>query len=125
MTMKELGVGIIGTGWVSGEHIKAFGNNPHTRVVALCGRTTESARAKAAECGIHADVCRSYDELLARKDIKIISVCSPPNVHAAQIIAAARAGKHVVMEKPVTMNFHELKAVRAAVKKARVKTITS
>ena len=76
--MKELGVGIIGTGWVSGEHIKAFGKNPHSRIVALCGRTPESARAKAAECGVHADICRSYDEMLARKDIQIIAVCSHP-----------------------------------------------
>lgn len=123
--MKELGVGIVGTGWVAAEHIKAFKNNPRTRVVALCSRTTESARAKAAECGIHVDICRNYDEMLARRDIQIISICSPPDAHSKQAIAAAKAGKHIVMEKPVAMNLSELKAIRAAVKKARVKTITS
>ena len=123
--MKELGVGIVGTGWVSGEHIRAFEKNPHTRVVALCGRTEESARKKAAQSGVRADIHADFNEMIARDDIQIISVCTTPHLHAANIIAAARAGKHIVMEKPVAMNIGEMKAIRTAVKKARVKTVTS
>ena len=122
---KPLGVGIVGTGWVSGEHIKAFQKNPQTRVVALCGRTEDSARKKAAECGVRADLYADYAKMIAREDIQIVSVCTPPHLHAANIIAAARAGKHIVMEKPVALNLAEMKAIRAAVKKARLKTVTS
>jgi predicted dehydrogenase len=50
--MSTIGIGIHGTGWVAGEHIKSYAKNPHCRVVALCSRTREGAEAKAREAGL-------------------------------------------------------------------------
>jgi len=123
--MAELGVGVVGTGWVSGEHIRAYVNNPHTEVRALCGRTEEGARRKMEECGISCDIYTDYDRMLERKDIDIISICTPNHLHAEETIKAAEAKKHILMEKPIALNMEELNSIRYAVERAGVKTITS
>ena len=102
--MKELGVGIIGTGWVSGEYIRAFQANPHTEVVGLVSRDRARAEAKAA--AFNATHCRAYervDEMLADSSVHIVVICTPHHLHAVQGIAAAQAGKHLVLEKPVAL----------------------
>jgi predicted dehydrogenase len=62
--------------------------------------------------------------LLRRDDVDIVDICTPNALHAEEIIAAAEAGKHIIIEKPAVMNLHELELVRDAVKKAGVKTQT-
>lgn len=122
--MDLLKVGIVGTGWVSGEHIQAFTLNPHTQVTALCGRTEESARAKAAEfeleCAISADYAKMLDS-----DIDIVVIATPPNLHCEQAVAAARAGKHIVLEKAMANELNEMRSIRDAVAEAKVKSIVS
>ena len=63
--------------------------------------------------------------LLAAPDVDIISIATPNDLHAAQAVAAARAGKHMVLEKPTGMNEAELIAIRDAVRAAGVRTIVS
>jgi predicted dehydrogenase len=124
--MKDLGVGIIGTGWVSGEYIKAFKANPHTEVRALVSRDRDRAHAKAEELAL--PNCRGYDrieEMLAAPGIHIVAICTPHHLHVEQGIAAANAGKHLVIEKPVALDIESLRRLRAAVDRARVKTIVS
>ncbi len=123
--MADLGVGIVGTGWVSGEHIRAFETNGQTKVVALCGRSKASAEAKAAECGIDCAIYDDYDAMLARDDIQIVSVASPPHVHAEQTVAAARAGKHLMLEKAMAVTLEDMRAIRDAVAEAKVKSVVS
>jgi len=120
-----LGVAIQGAGGVSTEHIKAYERNPETRVVAIGSRSLESARNKASECGLSCDCFDSYDRLLEHPDVDLISICTPPDLHAAETIAAAEAGKHILIEKPVAVNAKELKAMDLAVKKAGVRTTVS
>ena len=124
--MKELGVGIIGTGWVSGEYIRAFEANPHTEVVGLVSRDRERAKAKAE--AFHAPHCRAYDrldEMLADSSIQIVVICTPNHLHVEQGVAAAQAGKHLVLEKPVAIDLEGLRKLQAAVRSARVRTVTS
>ena len=118
-----LGVGIVGAGWVSGEHIKAFQNNPHTEVRAICSRRENSARRKAEEnnlqgCRIYTD----YQEMLEQDDIDLVTICTPNHLHAKEAIQAAQAGKHMLIEKPVALHLNELREMKEAVRKARVKT---
>jgi len=120
--MKTYGVGIFGIGWVAGEHIKAYVQNPNMKVVALASRHRTSAQSAKAKLGLDCDVLDTYDELVKREDIDIIDICSPNVLHAEEAIAAAEAGKHVVIEKPIGMNFKELKAVKDAIVKAEVKS---
>jgi predicted dehydrogenase len=124
--MQQFGVGIIGTGWVAGSHIQAFAANPHTEVRGIVSRDRERAIAKASE--YHLERCRGYDHvagLLDDPSINIISICTPHHLHAEQTIAAAQAGKHIVIEKPVALDLESLRKMHAAVNAAKVKTVVS
>lgn len=123
--MSEYGVGIIGTGWVSGEHVSAFTNNPFTKVVAMCGRTEARAAEKAEACGITAAAYGDPAKMLERDDIDIVVVASPPNLHRDHTVAAAKAGKHLVVEKAMANSLGELRDMRDAVADAGVKSVVS
>ena len=124
--MSQLGVGIIGAGWVAEEHIRAYVNNPHTTVRGIADVKEDHCHQKAKAFGL-TDVVTYTDpeKMLKRDDIQIISICSPPNFHAGHIIAAAEAGKHIAIEKPATTNWEDLKKARDAVAKAGVSTVVS
>lgn len=122
--MKELGVGIIGSGWVAGSHIQAFEANPHTEVRAIVSRDKSRAAARAAE--LRLTHCRAYDrleEMLASPDIHIVSIATPHHLHVEQGVAAAQAGKHLMLEKPVALDLTGLRKLQAAVRAAKVKTV--
>jgi len=122
--MKELGVGIIGSGWVAGSHIQAFEANPHTEVRAIVSRDKARAAARAAELKLAH--CRPFDrlaEMLASPDIHIVSIATPHHLHVEQGVAAAQAGKHLMLEKPVALDLAGLRKLQAAVRAAEVKTV--
>lgn len=123
--MARMGVGIVGTGWVSGEHIRAFETNAHTKVVALCGRTEAAAKAKAVECGIQCDTFSDYEKMLAHPDVNIVSIATPPHLHKQQAVAAAQAGKHLMLEKAMATTIDDVRAIRDAVAKAGVKSVVN
>jgi predicted dehydrogenase len=120
--MKTFGVGVFGIGWVAAEHIKAFVKNPHMEVKALASRRKESAQGAKNQLALDCDILDTFEELIQRDDIAVIDICSPNALHAQEAIAAAGAGKHVVIEKPIAMNFEELTAVKEAVVEANVKS---
>jgi predicted dehydrogenase len=120
--MKTYGVAVFGIGWVATEHIKAFVNNPHMEIRALASRRRESAQKAKDQLGLDCDILDSYDDLVQSDDIDVIDICSPNALHAEEAIAAAEAGKHVVIEKPIAMNLDELRAVKQAVVEAKVKS---
>lgn len=126
--MKSLGVAVVGVGWVAVQHLTAFARNPNARVVALCSRDEERARGRLKEAGFDpgdAWFTKRYDDLLQSPDVDIVSISTPNHLHARQAVAAARAGKHILLEKPTGLDLRELAAIRDAVKKARVRTIVS
>lgn len=102
MDKDYLGVGVHGAGWVSGEHIKAFMKNSHTKVVAISSRKLESCKARAEEAGLK-DVkfYTSLDNMLEQPDIDIVSICTPQHLHSEETVKAAEAKKHILIEKPV------------------------
>lgn len=123
-----LGVGISGIGWCAAEHIKAFQRNPHVELRFLHGRDEGRARAKLAGYGVQAPgarFTRRYEDLLEAPDVDIVSITTPNHLHAAQAVAAARAGKHIVLEKPTGLDTRELSRIRDAVRRAGVRTIVS
>src|SRR4030095_15411311 len=125
---RTLGVGISGIGWCATEHIKAFLKNPHTEVRLLHGRDEGRVREKLARNGVslpEARFTRRYEDLLESDAIDIVSITTPNHLHARQAVAAARAGKHFVLEKPTGLDTAELRKIRDAVRKARVRTIVS
>jgi len=126
MKHKMLGVLIHGAGWVSGQHLAAFQHNPATRVVAVSSRSLASARRRGAEAGLGPSAC--YDDLhraLRHPGVDIVVICTPQHVHCENVIAAARAGKHLLIEKPAGISLAELRRMRDAVRKAGVRTLVS
>lgn len=123
--MKKLKVGIVGSGWVSGEHMAAFNANPYSEVVAVCGRTEESARKKLEEYGFKARIYTDFRKMLENEEIDIVSICTPNNLHPEQTIIAAEYKKHILIEKPVALNEDDLNKMLMAVRKNKVKTLVS
>lgn len=129
---KKLGAAIWGAGWVSGEHAKAWQNNPHSQVVAIGSRKESSARALAErlglDCKIYAhpdDPDKAYEQLLNDEQVDVISICTPNDRHTHEAILAAKAGKHLVIEKPISLTLDELKALRDTIRETKVKTVVS
>lgn len=121
---KKLGIGVVGPGWSGGEHIKAYLNNPHCEVIAVCGRDESGTKAKLKEVGLEkCALYTDYEQMLKRDDIDIVSICTPNNLHVKEAIMTAQAGKHFLLEKPIALNLEELKKLKAAVKAAKVKTV--
>ena len=126
MAEKTFGVLVIGAGWVSTQHIAAYAANPHTQVRAICDIRPEAARQRADEAGL-ADAAL-YDDAgkaLCHDGIDIVSICTPQHVHCENVLSAAEAGKHLVIEKPVANSLDELRRMRDAVTSAGVRTIVS
>ncbi|NCO36343.1 MAG: hypothetical protein AUJ92_09165 [Armatimonadetes bacterium CG2_30_59_28] len=119
----KLGVGIHGAGWVSSEHIRAFTNNKECEVVAICSRRESSARGKADEAGLECSIYTDYRQLLDDPSVDIVVICTPSNLHAQETILAAKANKHLLIEKPVALNLRDLKKMSEAVDEASVKTV--
>jgi predicted dehydrogenase len=119
---RTLGVGIIGIGWVAGEHIKAYQQNPHCRVVALASHSAPNAERARQTHGLdEARVYTDWRDLLKDERVDVVSVCSMNHEHAEQGIAAAEAGKHLLVEKPAALDLAGLRALEQAVLKAGVK----
>lgn len=120
----KLGVAVIGTGWVSGEHIRAFTMNPQTEVVAIVATSLEKGKAKAEEYGLKdCTIYTDYDKALDHPGLDIVTICTPNNLHAEETIKAANAGKHILIEKPISLNWEDALAMKAAVDKAKIKTL--
>jgi predicted dehydrogenase len=125
-TDRQFGVLILGAGWVASQHIAAFEAHASARVVAVCSRSIDSARRRIEASGL-SDVA-SYDDVeqaLAHPGVDIVSICTPQHLHAGHVITAARAGKHLVVEKPVANSLEEMRQMQAAVHDAGVKTVVS
>jgi predicted dehydrogenase len=124
----KLGVGVSGVGWCASQHITAFQKNPHTEVTWLHGRDAGRTRASLERNGVSVPGARftsRYEDLLAAPDVDIVSIATPNHLHAGQAVAAAQAGKHILLEKPTALDVPELVRIRDAVRKAGVQTIVS
>lgn len=106
--MKTLGIGMVGARYGARMHHANFRKLPSglVEIRGVCSRTMESAMAFAKDAGV-AFATDRLDELLAREDIDVIDICTPPASHHEIAIKAAEAGKHIIMEKPLTGYFGE------------------
>jgi predicted dehydrogenase len=114
-------VGFVGLGGMGSGHLGWFLTQPDVEVVALAdvdaGRLASAASTAAAS---KPGICADFRELIARTDIDAVVVATPDHWHALVSIAAARSGKHVYCEKPLTNSIAEGRALADAVKAAGV-----
>ena len=100
----ELGFGIIGCGMISKFHAKAIADVPGGRLVACFDTVPAAADRLAAETGCHP--YRNLRTMLKNPEIQVVTIGTPSGAHLDPAVAAARAGKHVIVEKPleITLN---------------------
>ncbi|MCC7495703.1 MAG: Gfo/Idh/MocA family oxidoreductase [Fimbriimonadaceae bacterium] len=125
MSDRPYGVLVHGAGWVSTQHLAAFARNPCCEVVAVSSRRLASAQARAAEQGLTVACYDDYQAALAHPGVDIVVIATPQQHHAQNVIDAARAGKHLVIEKPVACSLDELRQMRDAVRGAGVASVVS
>ncbi len=120
--MPPLRIGLIGSGGISRAHMDAFLNHrDEVELVAVCDIREEAARAYAADAGVDpAAVYTDADGLLARVDVDAVDIATIHDQHGPNAIAAARAGKHVLLEKPMAVSVAEARSMVAACDEAGV-----
>ena len=113
-------IGLIGAGGIAGAHVRGYAAIPdRARVSAVADVSEDNARRRAEELG-GATVYADYREMIASADVDAVDICLPHHLHADAIITAARAGKHILCEKPLCLSVAEADAVEQAVRNAGV-----
>ncbi len=102
-------VGIIGAGLQARRRALALRDFPDTKLVVVSAAHQESASRLANAMGCEATV--GWEAVVARPDIDVVIICTPPHLHALAITAALKGGKHVLCEKPPTRTLEEAEAV--------------
>jgi predicted dehydrogenase len=120
--MKQLGVGIIGYGWVAKAHIAAINATSRARVTAVYSSRPLDGEALSEKHGSQIETYTDLKAMLAHPELDVVSVCSYPYQHREHAVRAAAAGKHLIIEKPLALSWRDCQTVAAAAKKARVKT---
>ena len=119
--MTKTGFGVIGTGIVGGAwHAHVYHNLPAAELVAVCDLDAGRAREIAERYSVP-HVFTDYRDLLARDDIAAVSIATPDFAHREIAVAAAKAGKHILVEKPLATTVEDADAILAAVDEAGVK----
>lgn len=111
MAAAPLGVAIVGTGFGQKVHIPGFQAHHRTEIVAVYHRDAEKAAAIAAAHAIPHAIA-DFEALLALPKVDAVSISTPPFLHHDMAIAALRAGKHVLLEKPTALSVAEARAIQ-------------
>lgn len=120
--MKKYNVGIIGYGWVAGAHIAAINATQQAQVTRVFSSRALNAGEVSARHGGKITTHTDLSEFLNDPSLHAVSICSYPQDHAQHAIAAARAGKHLIIEKPLALNWGDCQDIAQAVKAGGVKT---
>ena len=116
----ELGFGIIGTGFVADYHAQAIKATPGARLVGVADLAEASLR-RFAEKNAVGFTTTHVEELVARPDIQVICITTPSGAHLEPALAAIRAGKHIVVEKPVEVTLRRVDELLRAADQAHVR----
>ncbi|MBI5387530.1 MAG: Gfo/Idh/MocA family oxidoreductase [Verrucomicrobia bacterium] len=119
--MKKHNVGIVGYGWAAGAHLEAIQRSALGRVTAICSSRKLDAGELSARHGCPLRTYTDFDAMLKDPEVEVVSICSYHKQHPAQVIAAARVGKHLIVEKPLALSLADLRAIEKAVRAAGVK----
>lgn len=98
-------VAVVGAGFMGTVHLAAYSSMPEVEVAGVADSNAEAAAAAAAT--VEANPYASYEELVASEDVEVVDVCLPTAFHRDLALRAARDGKHVILEKPITLTVAE------------------
>jgi UDP-N-acetyl-2-amino-2-deoxyglucuronate dehydrogenase len=126
MQLSNRNVGVIGYGWAAHAHIAAINATRQGRVTAVCSSRPLDPADLAARYGPTAEgspikIFRELDAMLADPSIDVVDITSLPSLHRDQAVAAARAGKHIILEKPMANSPEEVRDIVEAAQAGGVK----
>jgi predicted dehydrogenase len=104
--LEKVRIGLIGTGFARSAQAPAFRLCEGAELVAVCSGQYANAARTAHEYGIKY-ACENYEELIAKEEVSLVVISTPPSLHHQITLAALDAGKHVICEKPMAMNAAE------------------
>src|SRR5713226_3949454 len=119
-----LGFAIVGCGMIARFHARALAEVPGAKVAALVSRHEANARAVAEAVGNPCDIYSDLKPVLVRKDVDVVIVTTPSGAHMEPAVAAAEAGKHVVVEKPLEITLERCDRIIDACDRRGVKLCT-
>jgi predicted dehydrogenase len=112
--MEKINVGIIGLGRISDLHALGYRNNPEARIYGVSTRTKETGLAKKAEWGAE-KFYHDYHDMLSDPNIDAVEILTPQKLHEKMVIEAAAANKHIMIQKPMTIDLPSADRMLAAV----------
>jgi len=121
-SLEMLNMGVIGCGWAGEHHAEAILSPSlagRARVVSICDNSQDRVNARGEAWGVESRYT-DYRRVLAQSEVDAVSICTPHDLHATMAIAAAEAGKHILVEKPLACTLDEADAMIAAADRARV-----
>lgn len=107
--MSKLGVAVIGVGFWGKNHVRVFSELAETELLAVCDANEERAKSIGEKYGVEA--YSDSKELLKRKDIEAVSICTWTTTHAVEAMRALKAGKHTFVEKPLASTIKEARRI--------------
>lgn len=130
--MKKLNVGLVGAGFMGKAHVVGYSNMPKffwpapavPVMKTICDIVPEIAEDARERFGFE-KCCTDWKEIVNDPEIDVVSICTPNNAHAEIAIAALKAGKHVICEKPIASKLEDAKAMADAAEEAAKKGIIS
>lgn len=122
MPSPPLGFAIVGTGMIAAYHAQAIAQTPGAKLVGVVSRSAEKGRAFAAQHAIPV-LTTTVEAIAARADVHVINVTTPSGAHLEPALAAIRAGKHVIIEKPLEITPARVDQINAAADQHGVKVV--
>jgi predicted dehydrogenase len=119
-----LGCAIVGCGMIAKFHARALQEVPGARLLALVSRSADNAGKLNESLGLSCDIYPNLTPVLERRDIHIVIITTPSGAHMEPAVAAARAGKHVVVEKPLEVTLERCDRIIQACDHHQVKLCT-
>jgi len=119
ITDRPINIAVVGCGRISANHFNAIKAFPELNLTAVCDSDADALQQAITEQGC--DGYSSLNELLQHSNADIISLCTPSGVHARQAIAIAKAGKHIITEKPMATQWSDGLAMQRAATEAGVR----
>jgi predicted dehydrogenase len=117
---KQYRAGIVGMGNMGRAHAENLLRAPDVELAALCSDPLDDARAYAEAKGLSCPLYRDGAEMAGREALDLVYICLPPFAHTGQLEAAAAAGAHIFIEKPIALTVDRGRSMVAAVEKAGV-----
>lgn len=124
MPNKIWNIAIVGPGWVAGAYLEAFRKRNDIRVTHVVASSKAGAQRFIEQYQLDAAALDRLEPALADESLDIVGVFTPHHLHAVAAVAAANAGKHLIVEKPLCLTLEDLRLMRSAAKNVGIKSIT-